>query len=354
MPRSPSSKASVQKLLDFLNLYNRVEGTPGFSTTALGLSRTDVGRILLEQQDEHPLRFVEQQQLHFRYPIHRHLRGGLTAHSLSTHLAVIDEVTTWALVLADPVRSRAGVSVHLQARWCGGPARHGMFLAPHYVDITSTVTKIGHKLGFVRAEIFNAGERIGYGSHIKYLPMGFVTDFALSRRGWGLAQWYAQHWLPEPTPQYDHDDAKFKDLFESFQVVKDVGDDNDAPSDGTLMASFQPTESHASLGGALHGGCHAVLMERAADAYLQQQHSSSKLPPLQLDAMSVEYLASPSAQHAVGLRIAETIAGSSRNSKDVTLRVQLLDQVDGRTKSEGLLHYVVSAAAELVPPPTNQ
>ena len=141
-------------------------------------------------------------------------------------------------------------------------------------------------------------------------------------------------------------DAKLKDLFESFQLLKDVGDDNDAPdgsrNNNTLMASFQPTQSHASLGGALHGGCHAVLMERAADAYLmQQQHSSNKLP-LQLDAMSVEYLASPSAQHEVGLRIAETIPGS-RNDNDVTLRVQLLDQVDGRTKSEGLLHYVVSA-----------
>ena len=107
------------------------------------------------------------------------------------------------------------------------------------------------------------------------------------------------------------------------------------------MASFQPTQSHASLGGALHGGCHAVLMERAADAYLLKKQQYSKLP-LQLDAMSVEYLASPSAQHEVGLRIAETIPGS-RNDNDVTLRVQLLDQVDGRTKSEGLLHYVVSA-----------
>ena len=234
MSRSSSSKASVQKLLDFLNLYNRVEGTPGFSTTALGLSRADVGRII--QQHESIPSVSNSSGCTFATPLHSHLRGGLTAHSLSTHLAVLDEVTTWALVLADPVRSRAGVSVGLQARWCG-PARHRMFLnedaaAPHYVDITSTVTKIGRKLGFVRAEIFNpAGERIGYGSHIKYLPMGFVTDFALSRRGWGLAKWYGKHWLEEP-PQYDDNDAKLKavDLFESFQLVKDVDvGDNDAP-----------------------------------------------------------------------------------------------------------------------------
>jgi len=318
----PPRSKGVQKLLDFVKLYGRVEGQPGWSTTATGLAYPDVAHM--EQQ--HRVHFEHPTLQLLQYPIQQQFRGGLAADSLAAHAAVMDEITTWALVLGDPVNSRAGVSVTLQAH--RGAAFEQM---DSQLDLEATVTKIGRNLGFVRAALYNQNTRdlVSYGSQIKYLPMGFVTDLALSSKAWELTKLYSDHILKDP-PKYDGT----VDLFESFRIV-DADETNH--DDNNILATFTPTKAHASLGGTIHGGCHAVLMERAAEVYCMKEQMNQQ--EIQLDSLSIDYLASPTKQ--VGLRIAEELPVGSRNNDGfLVLRVQLVRD-DGQVSSEGLLRYSI-------------
>lgn len=113
---------------------------------------------------------------------------------LSTFQAVIDDLTTWALVLADPTRGRAGASVTLQSAWTPpfdtsyapvatlGRKTDPTILSeiPPLLDSTvmvrATADKVGQNLGFASAEIQTLqGDLICVGSQVKYLPMGRRT-----------------------------------------------------------------------------------------------------------------------------------------------------------------------------------
>lgn len=327
---------SVTKLLDFLKIYNRVESMPGFATTALGLSYTSVAQLINEEHNN--LSFQQPATLRLRYPYQKLLQGGLTIDSLSTHLTLMDEVTTWAFVLADPIRSRAGVSVCLESCW--GLYDPTLLLADNnkdtVVELEATVTKIGRNLGFVRAEIYNDNNKqlICYGSQIKYLPMGIVTDFALSSKAWELTKLFTNYCLKEPA---SHDSSAIN-LFDSFRWVVNPLTSVSLPLNKTI-ASFSASTTHASLGGRIHGGCHGVLMERTANAFVEHLNPSKKL---RLESISIQYLASPPKK--VGIKVAEIIPGSIENG-ELSLRVNLIGLEDGRIKSEGLLHYKPALAS---------
>jgi len=293
----------VRKLLDFLKLYSRVEKSPGFSY-ALGLDYDSISAV-----SKHISFTDEEKTLTVRLPMNDDML--LPKHdsiALSTCLAIIDEITTWAMVLACPHRSRPGVSVSLTSEW--GPASKNI---GEQVDIVAKVKKIGRNLGFANAEIRDAtsGDLICFGSHVKYLSgMGMATDFLLSHYGWNIAKLYSDY---AASPPGAGDMKPMKDLFGALHFVS------------RKRATFGATAAHASLGGPLHGGAQAVLMELAAEEVMRGSN-------LSLDLMHIEYMSPPSLKVDLNVEIVPQVVEDSRS-----LRVQLLGE--GKLKSEGVLRF---------------
>jgi acyl-coenzyme A thioesterase PaaI-like protein len=299
-----ASRRGAQKLLEFLKVQSRIEKSPSFSG-ALGLHHESISASQVS---------FDSDQLTLRLPVTQRIRlPRQESVALSTYLAIIDDVTTWALVLGDPERSRPGVSISLRGEWAKNGHRPS-----EEVDIITSITKIGRNVGFVRAEVRDAatGHPICFASHIKYLPMGVFVDLMLSSYGWNATMLYAEHIISSPNKG---DPPPLADLFESLKFVSDN------------RATFERSSVHASLGGPMHGGCQAVLMELVASEVAKRELGASAV---RLDSMHVEYISVPSSKtFEVDVQV---------NSKDgakssVALRVQLLG--GGKTKSEGTLRF---------------
>lgn len=305
-----SRTKDINKLFDFLKLVSRIEKKPGFSSL-LGLSHS---RLSLLSPDQ--ITF-ENKDLTLQLPLDTHLHlPHQKIVSLSTYLSIIDDTTTWALVLSDPARSRAGVSVSLQLE-CGPAAskcRPG-----DLVNVISRTSKIGRKIGFAEAEVRDAksNELICFGTHVKYLPMGYLADFALSSYGWPLLMMYTDY--VSSAEEDEKEDFLFEDGFGSFQMEENG-------NRGTFVAS----RCHSSLGGPLHGGCQAVLMELAATRVAERELGASLVS---LEYISVDYLSPPNSKD-VSLEV-EPI---TQCNAGMTVRVKLMTK--GRCKSVGILRFV--------------
>jgi acyl-coenzyme A thioesterase PaaI-like protein len=305
-----SSRQSVQKLLDFLKVGSRLEKSPSFSG-ALGLNPESVSASQVAFD-------LDKQNLTFRLPLTQRIRlPRQETVALSTYLAIIDDVTTWALILGDPKRSRPGVSLSLRGEW--GPSQSGRGPGEE-VDIVTTVNKIGRNMGFVRAEVRDAatGPLVCSASHVKYLPMGMLLDLMLSSYGWNATKLYTEHVLSPPASPTG-DPPPLVDLFQSLKFLSDN------------RASFEPAAIHASLGGPMHGGCQAIVMELAATKVAMRELGVSAV---RLDSMHVEYMSAPSSKM---VEVDVQIDSKAEASSSVSLRVQLLG--GGKLKSEGTLRF---------------
>lgn len=309
----PHSK-SIQKLFEFLRLVRCLEKSPSFSS-ALGLSYNAISSLPTDQLS------FEKPFLKLRVPLSSKLYlSNQTSVALSTYLAIIDDVTTWALVLSDPRRSRAGVSVSLRTEW--GPAAFKCKPGDS-VEISAKTIKVGRNLGFCTAQVREAssGELVCFGSHVKYLPMGFFADFLVSSFGWPLARFYANNWSPVNDSDDLNDEMSLANAFESFRIYAEE-----------RRATFVAFPYHASLGGPLHGGCQAILMELLATDIAKREFGADDSPQVKLESMSVEYLSPPNA------KIVELQVESIKHLNDsMTLRVQLL--CGGKLRSEGILSF---------------
>lgn len=187
-----SSRRAISKLHEFLMMQGRVEKTPGFSS-ALGLSYES----LVHNPDAIS---IDENGVRLRYPVTADsLLPTQPEISLSTYLAVIDDATTWALVLGDDKRSRPGKSISLSLWACPDAA---IARQPgDEVDIVASVEKIGNNIGFCKATVKDAATNklVCYASHVKYLPMGPLFDMALSTYGWKASTLYAEHVLEPPS-----------------------------------------------------------------------------------------------------------------------------------------------------------
>jgi acyl-coenzyme A thioesterase PaaI-like protein len=269
-------------------------------------------------------------------------QDAFTTPGLSTYLAMMDDVTTWALVLADAKRGRAGKSVSFHAAW--NPDYDALSL-PHHpiysdddsvIELSASVKKIGQNIGFVAAQVRNVTDTaaarndiICYGSQIKYLPMGTVADFALSSLGWEWTKLYSNHILSRKDTITSQPAS---DIYHSFQVIH--GDD----ADPAVVAKFTPSKEHISLGGPIHGGCQAVLMEMAAKAYFKTGALTATAREMQVDYMS------PPKSKTIFLKVFPVVdAPSSLTSNRQSLCVQLLSSDQRKVQSQGLLHFVVAS-----------
>lgn len=326
-----SKVSSVKHLRDLLPVLSRLEKPPGGFSSALGL-------VLPSHffDDDQNVSFDKATStLQVRLPLltKDRLLPNQSLVSLSTYLAMMDDVTTWALPLTDPNRNRMGVSVNLHAEWGPGFAKDdgGVGRKPgDQVNLIASVKKVGRNLGFVHAQVrdSSSGDLICFGKHVKYLPMGMLTDFLLSSTGFPLLKLYAEHGRPQK-PESDHSDAALFSLFDSLQFEKNKDTDNST----FTTATFAPSNIHASLGGPIHGGCQAILMELVATEAVQRIDKS-----LQLYSVSVEYISSPSKKSA-DLHVDFLLPPNEWHQHQIIpVRVQLLGKE--MLKSEGLLRFV--------------
>lgn len=291
-------------------MQNRVEKVPGFSS-ALGL---DYDSLL---KNDSTVSVNENGVVTLRYPVIRQrLLPNSTKVSLSTYLAAVDDITTWALVLGDEKRSRPGKSVSLNL-WAGPCVHQGRQVGDE-VNISTSVEKIGRNLGFCGAEIRDSAtdNLICFASHIKYLPMGPLFDMALSSYGWKAATLYADHCL---SPPLSNNIPPLTDVFDSLTFTSDT------------TATFNVLPIHASLGGPIHGGCQAVLMELVATQVARRQLDSDEVS---LNSIQVEYMSPPNSKT---IELHTRVLSHSKANNELVLRVTLVG--DGRTKSKGFLCF---------------
>ena len=307
---SHSTTRSIAKLIEVLKVAAKMEKAPGFANY-LGLTPEFYTKLSPQELS------FDRNTFHVRMPIsNRIFLPQRNAMSLSTYLAIIDETTTWAFALADEKRGRAGVSVSLDAKW--GPAS---LILTDSVDISATVTKVGKNLGFVQAEITDSHTKqlVCHGSHIKFLPMGPLMDFITSSTGAPLTRWFADNFVQDPQP---HDNRPLAALFDSFHMQSDT------------RATFKVKPDHASLGGPIHGGCQAVLIELAATETLTRLFPNRNM---RMDSIHVEYLSSPSPSEA---ELDVQVLFMSESSPIVTVKVYLISR--GRTSSIGMLQFLAT------------
>jgi acyl-coenzyme A thioesterase PaaI-like protein len=207
-----SRRKNIQGLLNLLHLQAKMERAPGFSHF-LGFS----------PQHLHPSLFCyDKNRLDFRYKLSHELalptKTDTSTVTLSTYLAILDEVTTWACMASQPKNPRPGVSVNFQMDW--GPAAHLGTALGSEVDITATVTKTGRNLGFLRAEVRDqeTGQLVCFGSHTKFMPLAKPMEFLLSPWGqWGL-NLYAKYILPKTNKHLKpQEEYNLSELFTSLQ-----------------------------------------------------------------------------------------------------------------------------------------
>ncbi|EEC50973.1 predicted protein [Phaeodactylum tricornutum CCAP 1055/1] len=312
---SSASARSIQRLFEFLKLQGRVEKSPGFSS-ALGLTYERISKLPSDSLS------FQDQTLKVRLPLASEmLLPKQDSVALSTFTTMIDDVTTWALVLEDSKRSRPGVSVTLQNKWGTSVALRKVAVGDE-VEIAATVNKIGRSMGFVQASVHDVatGELVCHGSHVKFLSsMGMVADFLLSSRGWPLAKLYADY-MEGPSPEAI---PTTHSLFEAVKYTSETS------------ATIQVTPGHRSLGGPIHGGAQAVLMELLAREFAQNEWNSSLVS---VDTIHVEYMSPPSRHTKLDLLV------TSRTTPNVMeLEVRLLG--DGNSlKTKGYLTVSNSAS----------
>jgi acyl-coenzyme A thioesterase PaaI-like protein len=295
-------------------MQSRFEKVPSFSR-ALGLNS---GAFSANEN----VSFDKEHNLTFRLPLTKRIQLPRLEQpvALSTYLAIIDDVTTWALVLGDLQHSRPGVSVSLRAEWGPAASRHQL---GDQVDVVTSVSKIGRNLGFVRAEVrdVTTGDIVCSASHIKYLSLGIVVDFMLSSYGWNTSKFLTDKLMPSSETEA----PPLIDLFDSLKFESDN------------RATFEPSLVHASSGGPIHGGCQAVLMQMVATRLAQRELGSSSV---RLDSIAIDYMASPKAKIT---KIDVQTLPKADGDSSVSLRVQLIG--GGRLNSDGLLRFSLASEA---------
>jgi acyl-coenzyme A thioesterase PaaI-like protein len=293
-----SNTSLVRHIMDFLSIAAR-RGKLGFETP-LRLTYFTMNPRLMNPTGK---------VFTYRYNI----TPGVCLHgnsiSLSTYLALIDSLTTFAVVGAG---ARPGVSVQLQAE-----LNHAVTPPTKEVDIVSTVTKLGRTLAFIRAEVrtVDRNELVCFASHVKYLPTGsWIMDFLFTQWGWPLMKMYVNS-LPElPAPE----EISVQDAIQPYLEHTGLG-----------HAKFTVQQTHTNPFGTLHGGCQSILMEIVSQALAKVELKSDEV---NLESIQVAYATSGKGSVTISTELL------SRGPGSVTLRV-LVIRSDGLPISEGTLRW---------------
>ena len=185
------------------------------------------------------------------------------------------------------------------------------------INVINVVTKLGKTVSHTRTEFrsVDTDQLIAYSTHVKYMPTGNrILDVLMTNRT--LYDLFERFYLRKTKiPHFDHKPL-FKDVIQSHLEFHGLG-----------QATFHSTREHTNPFGALHGGCHAMLMETVAESLARVELQTDSVV---LQAIHIQFL-SP-AKGSIDV-VCEIISSTS------TLQLRVLLKRGERILSEGKLRF---------------
>lgn len=151
-----------------------------------------------------------------------------------------------------------------------------------------------------------------------------MGNFLFSPYGWPLLRAYGDLANPPTAPAADASPPvrTLTQLFASLECDASTG-----------KATFTAGPAHSSLGGPLHGGAQAVLLERAAESAIpsssEEETDSSAFH--QLDSLHLEYMSAPDLTPEI--RMTKTAVDTSK----MAISAELWSR--GKLRSTGIFRY---------------
>lgn len=325
--------ASSKEVVDYV-LSTFVKGAmlqkgcrPGFAhALKLSYPTIDASRVSADEDNS----------LSYRYK----LSPDIPYFTVGLCTALMDELSTDACFRVGRP-SAPGLSLHLETQLIspiGGSSRNETLpklLDPSTkeVDIINVVTKLGKTISFTRTDFrcTKTQNLLAVSSHVKYMPTGsWVLDLIFNNK-WVSSlynRWYVQ---PATLPNYAEKNLLQDVILPHFDYL------------GQGKAAFQVTNEHTNPFDGLHGGCHAMTMELAAEAYLKETASGIPI----LESMHVDYLGA-GAKGRVDIECELLSPSSSAEGTDnarpnghraASAEVRVLLKQGGRTRSDGILRW---------------
>jgi hypothetical protein len=273
-------QSSIQALLEFFRLQCRFEsfrGSKGGFSHFLGLTAS-LTKIKDNNNDSPSYNNVREEDFSFeetnippykpalvyRYHLRESLQQlnvdqcGDTRIRLSTYTSILDDVSTWSMILGTLTNPRPGVSVTMQTEWGPGARSSPSLSDPlntRAVDIVTTLTKKGQTMGFLRTEVRHpvTSEVICHCQHTKFLNPGWMFRIIFTPQGRWFLDKIAKYIFPllvrSNSNRVQNNNTTAKQILESFEMI------------GENKATFRVGPQHTNGFGGLHGGVQAILME---------------------------------------------------------------------------------------------
>lgn len=210
-----------------------------------------------------------------------------------------------------------GLSVQMQTELvAGGPKLEDL----EEIDIINVVTKFGRTISFTKTDFRDprTNELVAYSSQVKYMLLG----------NWLFDKYFTNSYVHDffnrlviancHIPQFDHAPL-FEDILQSHLVYS-------APD----RATFLVTRDHINPMRALHGGCHAMIMEQAAETFAKEKLQCDKV---MVESMQLENL-SP------GKGSLDIVCEALGEAVNGTMNVRVMLMRGNRTSSVGTLKLV--------------
>lgn len=321
-------------LVDYVMLHFKKGQTllpgsrPGFShALKLSHSTIDPSRISIGDSTK--------KQWNYRYRLSPHV----PKYSVGLFTALMDDLSTDACFRVG-LPSAPGLSLQMQTEVVDKVKARERFLNPteenSEVDIINSVTKLGKTISHTRTDFRCAQtqELICFSSHVKYMPSGSaMLDQLFGNRF--LYEWYLWLALQESKiPVYEEKPLLDDVIRSNLEYCVDNAARSEQSDGSRPLATFNCSTEHTNPFGALHGGCHAMVMEQVALTHARSVlHSDNIL----LEAMQVEYIsAGPTGPVDV---YCENIGEPSfhEDGQSIHVRVFIKQPKSGRICSEGKL-----------------
>jgi len=167
------------------------------------------------------------------------------------YTALMDELSTDACFAAG-LPAAPGLSLQMQTEVVSP-------IDAREVDIISTVSKLGRTITNTRTDFVCTETRtlLAFSSHVKYMPTGsFIMDTIFTNSwAFNLYSYFTSSASPKTYPK-----GELEDIVGDCLTPHNLG-----------SASFLVTNEHLNPFGGLHGGCHAMIMERVGHSYAESE-----------------------------------------------------------------------------------
>jgi len=296
MTSSKTSAAAMNNVIDFIKAGNLQKASqPGFAH-ALKLSYNTIDKSQLSTTAPNDLRY------------HYSLSADVPRYSVGLLSAIMDELSTDACFrAADPCPP--GVSLQMQTQWLVDPQE--MYKRNWYTrtDFCCPLSK----------------ERLAMSTHVKYLPTG----------SWFMDKFFTTKWLYSLVGYFTS--SKPPPFYPEKPIWKDVIDRH-LEYTGLGRAVFHVTPEHVNPFGSLHGGCHAMVMERVGLSFAKTKLVGSDAYDVVLVSQNIDFLRAAKGPVEV---VCESLSRhKDHHPEQDQLHVHVTVEKAGKLLSDGKLRFV--------------